>query len=117
MTSNYTCDHAREHACIGMHITTSTDGDSLSVSVGNVINQFNSGLKLVGITSDCGTNLVRQKAILESTFENKGVFDLENPIFVMECLDNVLINSFNSVVTNVKSDDGRVDTEVTRSNM
>ena len=84
VTYNYTCEHVRENAHIGIPITTSTDVESLAVPVGNVINQFNLGSKLVGITSDGGTNLVICKPILKSTFDNMGVFDLENPIFVME---------------------------------
>ena len=84
MTENYTCDHVRDNYHIGMPITTSTDGESLAVTVGNIINQFNLGLKIVGITSDDGTNLAACKAILEITFDNTGVFDLEKTIFVME---------------------------------
>ena len=76
-----------------MPVTTSTDGYSLVVLVGNVINQFNLGLKLVGITSDGGTNLATCKAILESNFEKVGLFDLEKPMFVMEFLADVLANS------------------------
>ena len=76
MTAHYTSDHVREHAHIGIPITTSTDGESLAVTVGNVINQFNLGPKLVGITSDGGNNLAICKAILESAFVNAGVFEL-----------------------------------------
>ena len=76
MTAHYTRDHVREHDPIGMHITTSTDGESLAVTVGNIINQFNLGSKIAGITSDGGTNLETCKAILEITFDNSGVFDL-----------------------------------------
>ena len=57
------------------------------------------------------------KAILESTFDNTGVFDLENPMFVMECFAHVLANACKSGVMNVKSDDDRVDTAVTKSNI
>ena len=85
MTVYYTCDHVREHAHIGVPITKSTDGESLAIPVGNVINQFNLGSKLLGITSDGRTNLVTCKTILENNFDNMGVFDLENPMFVM-CL-------------------------------
>ena len=62
MTAHYTRDHAREHSHIGMPTRTSTDGDSLSVTVVNVINHFSLGLKVVGITSDGGTNLAVFKA-------------------------------------------------------
>ena len=54
---------------------TSTYGDSIVVPVGNVINQFSLGLKLVGITSESRTNLSICKAILEGNFDNTGVFD------------------------------------------
>ena len=42
------------------------------------------------------------------------MFDLEKSMFVMECLAHVLSNSCKAVVLDVKYDDGRVDTEVTR---
>ena len=77
MMTHYTCDHVREHVQIGMPITTSTYGESLAVLVGNVINQFNLVSKLFGITNDGGTKLAICKAILESNFDNTGVFDLE----------------------------------------
>ena len=60
-----------------MPIITLTDGESLVVLVGDVINQFNFGSKLVGITSEGVTNLERFKAILDSTSENTGGFDLK----------------------------------------
>ena len=100
-----------------MPVTTSTDGYSLVVLVGNVINQFNLGLKLVGITIDGGTNLATCKAILESNFEKVGLFDLEKPMFVMECLAHVLDDDCKAVVMDVKYDGGRVNIEVTRMNM
>ena len=74
MTAHYTKYNVRDHSHIDMPITTSLDGESLSVTFSNVINQFSLGLKLVGITSDGGTNLERFKAILENTFDNTGVF-------------------------------------------
>ena len=67
-----------------MPIKTSTDGDIIAVLVSNVINQFSLRSKLVVITSNGGTNLSIFKAILEINFDNTGVFDLGNPIFVME---------------------------------
>ena len=69
------------------------------------------------MTSDGGTNLSRCKVVLDSNLYNKGVFELEKPMFVMECLADVLANSCNSGVIAVKSDDGRLDTEVNRRNM
>ena len=76
-----------------MPITTSTYGESLAFPVGNSIEQFSLGSKLVIITSDGGTNLSRSKAILESTFENTGVFDLGKPMFVVDCLSRVFANT------------------------
>ena len=100
-----------------MPIKTSTDGESLAFLVGNVINLFNLGSKLVVITSYGGTNLEICKAILEITLHNTGVFDLENPMFVTECLAYLLDNACKAGVMDVKSDDVRVDTEATRRNM
>ena len=117
MMASYTREHVREHDHIGMPITTSTDVDSIAVPVSNVINQFSLGSKLVGITSDGGTNLARCKAILESNFDNTVVFDLGGSMFVMECLAHVLANACKTGVMDVKYIDGRVDTEVARSNM
>ena len=57
------------------------------------------------------------KEILESNFDNTGVFDLGKPMFVMECLAHVLANSCKLGVMDVKSDNGQVYTEVTRNNM
>ena len=75
MTANYTCDHVRKNAQIGRPITTSTDGDSLVVTVSNAINHFSLGSKLVCITSDGRTNLTSCKVILESNSDNTGVFE------------------------------------------
>ena len=93
MMAHYTVDHVRDHAHTRMPITTSNYGESLAVPVGNVINQFNLVSKLVGIASNSENNLARCKDILESTFDNTEVFDLERPIFVMECLAYVLANA------------------------
>ena len=82
MTAHYTHEYVRVHAHIGMLITESTDDDIIEVPVGNVINQLNLGQKIVGIPSDGGTNLETCKDILESNFDNMGVFGFEKPIFV-----------------------------------
>ena len=81
MTAHFICENVREHAHIGMPITILTDGESLAVPVGNMINQFSVGSKPVDITSYGGTNLEIYKRILESTFDNTGVFDLGKPFF------------------------------------
>ena len=117
ITSHYTRDNVREHAQIGMLITTSTDGESIKFPVSNVINQLSLGSELVGITSYDGTNLAICKDTLESTFDNTGVFDLGKPMFVMECHARVLVNTFKERLMYVQSDYGRVDTEVIRRNM
>ena len=54
---------------------------------------------------------------MESDFDNTGVFDLGNSMFVMDCLVHFLDNSCKAVVMYVKSDDGMGDTEVTRRNI
>ena len=84
MTAHYTREHVREHAPIGITIIKSTDGESLAVQVSNVINQFSLGSELVGITSDGGTNLTIWKSILESKFDNTGVFNFGKTMFLME---------------------------------
>ena len=110
MMAHYTFDHIREHAHIGITITSSTDVESLAVLVSNVINQFNLVSRLFGITGDDRTNLAICKAILESNFDNTGVFELENPMFVMECFAHVLDNKCKAVLIDLKSDNGRVYT-------
>ena len=115
--THYTHDHVREHACIRMPITTSIDEEIPEAPVNNVINQLNLGSKLVGKTSDGRSNLAMCKAILESNFDNMGVFDLKNIMFVMEFLSHVLANACKAEVIYVKYYDGRLDTEVIRINM
>ena len=83
MAVQYTREHVREHSHVYITITASTNVEVFSVSVGNVINHFNLGSKIVGITSDGGTNLVTRKATLDIASYNKVVFDLEKPMFVM----------------------------------
>ena len=117
MKARFTCFHVRENDHIGMPITTYTDGESLVVPVSSFINQFSLATKLVGITSGGGTNMARRKEVLESNFENTGVFDSEKPMFVMECLDHVLENFCKAGIMDVQSDDGKVDTGGNRNNI
>ena len=49
------------------------------------------------------------KEILESNFDNTGVFDLGEPMFLMECLAHVIANAYKAGVVDVKSDNGKVD--------
>ena len=72
--------------------------------------------KLVGINRDGGTNLARCKATLESNFDNTGVFDSVNPMFVMGCLAHFLYNACKAGLMDMKSDVGMVDTYVTSRN-
>ena len=51
---------------------------------------FSLETKLVGITSNGGTNLTRCTKSLESDFDNTGMFKLSKPMFVMKCLYHVL---------------------------
>ena len=51
------------------------------------------------------------------TLTHMGVFDLGKTMFVMECLSYVLANAYKSGIMDVKSDNGKVGTEVTRKNM
>ena len=74
-------------------------------------------MTLVGITSYGGINLATIKSILEDTFDNTGVFDFGKPMFVMDLLAYVLTNACKAGVMGLKSDNIRVYTEVTRSNM
>ena len=117
MVEIYTRDNVRDHTHIGIPITTSTDGEILAYTIVNVIHQFNLVSKLVGITSDGKTNLATGYDILESSFDNMGLFELKNPMFVIECLSHILSNSCKAVVMDAESDDVRVYTEVTRRNM
>ena len=117
MTAHYICDNVRGHGHIRMFTKISTDGESLAVPFDKVFNQFNLGSKLVGITSDGGPNLARWNAILDIIFDNKIVFDLKKPMFVMECLAHFFANACNSVLMDVKYDDSKVYIEVTRRNM
>ena len=117
MTEHYTHENFRENAQIRVPVTTSTDGESLVVPVVNLINQFSLSSKLVGINSDGRTNLAIFKAILESTFDNTVVFDLGEPMFMMEWLECSLANSHKKELMDVQSDDGRLYTEVNRRNM
>ena len=66
---------------------------------------------------DVGTNLARYKAILESNFNNTGVFDLGKPMFVMDFPDHLLDNLCKAGIIDLQSNDGRVDTKLNRRNM
>ena len=105
MMDHFAREQSREYANIGMTITTSTDGESLAVPVRTFINQLILGKKLVGITSDDGINLEICKEILESNFDNPGLFDLGKPMFAKDCLDHFLANDCKAEVMDVKYND------------
>ena len=94
MEAHYKLEYVRKNSHIGMPTTSSTEGESLAFTVSNVTNQFILRLKLVGITSDEVTYMSVCKAILESNFDNTGVFDLGKSMFVMYFLDHFLSNAY-----------------------
>ena len=115
-----------EHYCIcqerknthtGMPSTTATDVVSLYFSVMEVVEIFGLEANIVGITSDGGENLQVCREALDSKYTNDFVFPPPKPLFTMECLAHILAGACKAVVKSIKSDDGEVDTELTRQNM
>ena len=102
---------------IGMPSTTATYGVSLSFSVMEVVENFGLEAKIVGIKSDGGVNLWFCREALESKYTNDFVFFSPNPLFTVDCLAHILSGACKSGVQSIKSDDGEVDTELTRQNM
>ena len=117
MMAQLTHSRVREHAHIGMSITISTNDESISLTVSSVINQFSLGTKLFVIPNNGWTNLAICKEIFVSSFDNKVVFDLRRNMFVVELLANVLANACKVVGMDMKLDNGKVGTEVTRNNI
>ena len=122
MTAHFTRSHVKEHAHIGIPITTPTYNESLAVPVSSIMNQFSYepvqfGKLLVGITSDDGPTWRDANQFWKVTLTNTVDFDLGKSIFVMERISHVLANYCKAVVMDVKSDNGKVDTEVARKNM
>ena len=82
-----------------------------------VVENFGLEAKIVGITSDGGGNLRVCREALESKYTNDYVLSPLKPLFTMECLAYILAGASKAVVQSIKSDDGEVDTELTRRNM
>ena len=100
-----------------MPSTTDNDGVYLSLSVMEVVDNFGLQAKIVGITSDGGGNLWVSRGALELNYTNEYVFPPPKPILTMDCLAHILSGACKSRVQSIKSDDGEVDTELTRLNM
>ena len=71
----------------------------------------------MGITSDGGGNIQVFREAMESKYTNDSIFSPSKPLFTMKCLVNILAGACNTVVQSIKSNDGKVDTELTRQNM
>ena len=99
---------------IGMRSTTDTDGVSLYLSVMEVVDNFGLEANILGITSDCGGNLWVFREALELKYTNESVFPPPKPLFTMECLAHISARACKVEVTSIKSDDGDVDTGLTR---
>ena len=100
-----------------MPYTTDTDGVSLYLSVMEVVENFGLEAKIVGINSDGGVNIRVCREALDLKYTNDSVSPPPNPLFTMECLAHILSGDCKVGVQSIKSDDGEVDTELTRQNM
>ena len=69
------------------------------------------------ITSDGDGNIRVCREALESKYTNDPVFPPPKPLFTMECLAHILAGVCKVGVKLIKSDDGDIDTELTRRNM
>ena len=116
MTTHYCTGHDKKNH-IGIPSTTATDGVSLSLSVMEVVENFGLEAKIVGITSDGSGNLQVCREGLESKYTNGSVFYPPKPLLTMEYLAHILAGAYKAGVQSIKSDDGEVDTKLTRRNM
>ena len=107
----------RKNTHIVMPSTTATDGASISMSVMEVVENFGLEAKIVGIMSDGGGNLQVFREALELKYTNDYVSPPHKPLFTMECLAHILSGDCKSGLQLIKSDDGEVDTELTRRNV
>ena len=71
----------------------------------------------MGSTSDSGGNLQVCREALESKYTNEYFSFPPKPLFTMECLAHILAGACKAGVKSIKSDDGEVDTELTRQNI
>ena len=115
--AHYCTSRERKNNHIGMLSTTATDGVSLYFSVMKVVDNFSVEAKIVGITSDCGGNLWVCREALEPKYTNDSVSPPPKILFTMECLVHILTGACKVGVKSIKSDDGEVDTVLTRHNM
>ena len=79
LTAHYCTVRERENTHIGMPSTTTTDGVALSLSVMEVVENFDLEAKIVGITSGSGGNLRVCREALESKYTNDSVFPHPSP--------------------------------------
>ena len=82
-----------------------------------VVENFGLEEKIAGITRDGGGNIRVCRKALESKYTNDYVIHPPNPLFTMERLAHILAGACKAGVQSIKSDDGEVDTELTRRNM
>ena len=100
-----------------MPSTTATSGLYLSFSIMEVVNNLGLESKILGVTSDAGSNLWVYREALESKYTNDSVFSPPQTLFTMECLAHILAGSCKAGVQSIKSDYGEVYMELTRRNM
>ena len=117
LTAHYCIGQEIKNTYIGVPSITATDVVYLSLSVMEVVENFGLVTKIVAITSDGGGNLRVCREALESKYTNDSVFPPPKPLFTMECLAHILAGACKVGVQSIKSDDGEVDTELTRRNM
>ena len=96
---------------------TATDSVSLYLSVMEMVEIFGLEENIVEITSDGGGNLRVCREALELKYTNDYVSPPHKPLFTMECLAHILSGDCKSGLQLIKSDDGEVDTELTRRNV
>ena len=99
-----------------MPSTKGTDATNFSDSIIDIINLFNLEKKVVCFTCDCGANLKKCSHIICSELDRIAVFTPNKPIFQMEHLEYVIAWSCKAGVVDVKSEDGSLDTSITRAN-
>ena len=69
------------------------------------------------ITSDGGGNIRVYRESLETNYTNDYVYPPPNPLFTMNFIAHILEGDCKSGVKLIKSDDGKVDTKLTKQNM
>ena len=97
-----------------MPATTATDGVYLHLSDMEVMENFGMEAKIVGITSYGGGNVLVCREAMDLKYTNESVFLPTKPLFTMEYLAHILSGDCKAGLQSIKSDDGEVDTELTR---